>query len=49
MKITSFYTVTFLVFLLASFSMAVSKFISSVSCCSAEAVWQDFSTARCSH
>jgi len=48
MKTTFFYTVTFLVFLLANFSMAMSKFISFVSC-SAETVWQDFSTARCSY
>jgi len=38
MKTTIFYTVTFLAFLLASSSMAISKFILSVNCCSIDSV-----------
>jgi len=38
MKTTVFYTVTFLAFLLANSSMAMSEFILSVSCCSIDSV-----------
>jgi len=38
MKTTIFYTVTFHAFLLANSSMAVSKFILSVKCCSIDNV-----------
>ena len=38
MKTTVFYTVTFLAFLLANYSMAMSKSISSVNCCSTDSV-----------
>jgi len=38
MKTTIFYTVTFVAFLLANSSVAMSKFILSVSCCSIDSV-----------
>jgi len=38
MKTTIFYAVTFLVFLLANSSMAMSKFILFVNCCSTDNV-----------
>ena len=38
MKTTTFYTVTFLAFLLGNSSMAMSKFISFVNCCSIDSV-----------
>jgi len=38
MKTTVFYTVTFLTFLLAHASIAMSKFILSVNCCSTDSV-----------
>ena len=48
MKTKIFFTVTFLAFLLANSSMAMSKFISSVNCCSIDSMAR-FLTARCSY
>jgi len=48
MKTTLFYIVTFMAFLIAISSMAMSKVI-HLSIDAVQTVWQDFSNAKCSY